>query len=120
VNEQEREVLRILVSESVAEALRNADKNHCNLTPEQKLELGHLMGLLRDIGDGDIAAGIEVLRSMVKLAPAEERQENHKFVSAWRQGTHCVKTSAIKAVVAVVIPGILFLIWMAVTGRAPK
>jgi hypothetical protein len=117
MNADEREVLRILVSEVIVDALREASAPHCNLTVEQKSELSHLMGLLRDIGDGDIAAGIEVLRSLVKVAPNSERALNHQYITSWREGTSSVKKCIVRTAVGVVVVGVLGYIWAVLTGK---
>ncbi len=39
----------------------------CGLQPQERAEMGHLMGMLRDTGGGDYGLGIELLRRALRV-----------------------------------------------------
>jgi hypothetical protein len=57
----EREEMKKAVREAVAEAM-SVNTCQCGLTPAAHSEMGHLCGVMRDMGDGDMSRGVEVLR----------------------------------------------------------
>lgn len=63
---EEKQEMRELVAEAVAEALRNGDCT-CNLSAGAQAEIPHLMGMVKDVGHGSHSAGIEVMRENSRM-----------------------------------------------------
>lgn len=62
-----KEELRSIIFESVKEAVKH-NECACNLTKEDRKEMSHLVGMIRDVGDGDLSKGIETTRISIRLA----------------------------------------------------
>lgn len=65
MTEADRQMLREDMRQVVREEMA-AQACACKLEIEERREMGHLIGMVRDVGDGDIAKGVEVLRDQVK------------------------------------------------------
>ena len=96
------------VTEAVAEAMGEAADQlveqlttpcACDLDKEATAEMGHLMGMVRDLGQGDTAKGVESMRDSLKFVPALMGLRN-------RLGTW-----VLSAAIVVVTGGLLTLIW---------
>ncbi|MBC2741599.1 MAG: hypothetical protein HGJ93_00740 [Desulfosarcina sp.] len=61
LTEEEQEQMSNIVATAVVAALQNGNCI-CNLSPEAQSELSHMMGMVKDIGNGKYANGIEVMR----------------------------------------------------------
>lgn len=95
---------------AVKEALGNHPCRYTALTPQQ---LDHVVGMLTDIGDGDLRRGVEIVRTNHKwiLRRAEHDAEyaaNHDLVSSVRRnmggvGGHIAKGIAWALVVALAV-----------------
>lgn len=63
----------------------------CKDNPEAAKEMQHVMGFIKDIGDGDIAAGIEKLRT------------NSKWTLAVREAVKMSRVEVLKIITKMVI-----------------
>ncbi len=105
---------RELIAESVSEAVSNAVEQHldrftrtcaCGIGPEATAEMGHLMGMVRDLGHGDTAQGVECMRESLKFTPALMRLRNR--IGTW----------VLSAAIVVLTGGLLTLLWQGLTLR---
>lgn len=95
--EMDREAIMEAVTDGVKDAL---EKHHlCRYTvlPE---DMGHIAGMIRDVGGGSFAAGVEILRS------------NHKFLLRFKAGVDRVSDYVTKAVVTIIIGALAALLWI--------
>lgn len=92
------EQLREIVTQAVVDAL---GKGVCRspLSDEQIKESLHVFGMLEDIGDGDLARGVETVRA------------NHKWVMKVRRKGESVGTAIIVLVLGTIATGILAAMW---------
>ena len=61
--------MKPLSREEIIEAVSEGIKKHgcaCGLSPDAQGEVAHLMGMAKDIGDGDRGRGIEKMRAAFK------------------------------------------------------
>ncbi len=92
------EQLRAVVTEAVADAIgRSVCKSP--LSDQQIKESLHVFGMLEDIGDGDLAKGVEAIRA------------NHKWVAKVRKKGESVGTAIIVLVLGTIATGILAAVW---------
>jgi len=61
--------MKAIVEAAVERAIAKATTQDClcGLNPDERREMGHLFGMMRDIGDGDRAKGIERMRRSYKV-----------------------------------------------------
>lgn len=102
------------IVEAVREALGDHPCRYTSLTPQQ---LDHVVGMLTDIGDGDMRRGVEIIRMNHKwlkdrLVDDEEYTANHELVSSIRKGLSGVGGHVAKAIAWAVIVGISVLVWI--------
>lgn len=69
-----RKEIALVVAEGVALAMKEYDKCSCNLSADAAQEVGHFMGMVRDIGGSKHSNGIEAMR------------EHHKAVGLMLEG----------------------------------
>lgn len=108
-----------LTQEAIVQAVKLALADHpCryDLSPQQ---LDHLIGMVSDVGDGDLRKGVERLRAnhqWLRWRTEERRSEeylnNHELVSAVRRGLGNISTNIGRAVVWALIMGIAILLWV--------
>jgi len=108
------EELRALIAETVADAVTDAVEQSldkftspcaCDITPEARTEMGHLMGMVRDLGRGDTARGVESMRESLKFVPALMHLRNR--IGTW----------VLSAAIAALTGGLLALVWQGLTLR---
>ena len=63
---------------------------------------GHLAGMVADIGEGDLSAGIEAMR------------DNHKWFLKQRRMTEKVGIAAVSVVVVAITSGVLGALWLGI------
>ncbi|WP_320169926.1 hypothetical protein [Maridesulfovibrio sp.] len=74
LNPQLRKEITAAVAEGIAIGLQQTGNAFCCLEPDAAKAVGHFMGMVRDIGDGEHAKGIEKMR------------EHHKAVGVMLEG----------------------------------
>lgn len=62
------------ITECVVQALALSNQCACNLTESDRAEMGHLVGMVRDIGCGDVARGVEEMRRHHRMLGAIRRR----------------------------------------------
>jgi len=71
---------------------------HCNLPHEAQEELGHLMGMVKDVGGNlGYSAGIEILR------------ENNRFISRYKKRGEKLGLAIVTFMVVSVMGGIIYI-----------
>jgi hypothetical protein len=108
-----------LTKSDVVEAVREALADHpCRyeLSPQQ---VDHVVGMLADIGDGDLRRGVEIVRVnhkwvMDRAADAKDAEysANHELVSAIRRGMGSVGMHLAKGVAWAVVTALAVLVWI--------
>lgn len=71
---QLRKEITAAVAEGIAIGLQQTGNGSCKLEPEAVKAVGHFIGMVRDIGDGEHAKGIEKMR------------DHHKAVGVMLEG----------------------------------
>jgi hypothetical protein len=103
----ENEIKEIL-KDSFKSALKEVDcQIICPIPENARSEVGHMTGMIRDIGSGDLERGIETIR------------DNHKFIKRWHLTEQKVGSWVLKAVVVFVMGVMLTATWFGLTGRLP-
>ncbi len=98
--------LRALIAAAVAEALCNATPScTCRIPAEAAAEMGHLMGMVRDLGQGDTARGVESMRDALRFVPRLMRLRDR--IGTW----------VLSILVAGATGGVLTLVWHGLTSR---
>ena len=100
----DREELRLLVETAVRSAVTSAmaaSQHRCRFdVPEDSVrEVGHVMGMLRDVGGGDCAKGIEAVR------------ENHKWLRNLREKSNKATMTVIVVLLTALTGGALAALW---------
>lgn len=108
-----------LTKNDIVEAVREALADHpCRykLSPQQ---VDHVVGMLTDIGDGDLRRGVEIVRVnhkwvMDRAADAKDAEysANHELVSAIRRGMGSVGMHLAKGVAWAVVTALAVLVWI--------
>jgi replication-associated recombination protein RarA len=108
-----------LTKNDIVEAVREALADHpCRyeLSPQQ---VDHVVGMLADIGDGDLRRGVEIVRVnhkwvMDRAADAKDAEysANHELVSAIRRGMGSVGMHLAKGVAWAVVTALAVLVWI--------
>ena len=112
--------IRALLQEAIKEGMKEAlGDHHCRYTSLNPQQLDHVVGMLTDIGDGDLRRGIEVVRVnhkwvMDRAAEAKDAEytANHELVSAIRKGMSNVGGHIAKGVAWALIAGLATLVWL--------
>lgn len=112
--------LKAMIQEAVKEGLKEALGDHpCRYTSLNPQQLDHVVGMLTDIGDGDLRRGIEVVRVNHKwvMDRADEERDaeytaNHELVSAIRKGLSNVGGYIAKGIAWALIAGLATLVWL--------
>lgn len=109
-------MLQEVVKEGMKEALGDHPCRYTSLSPQQ---LDHVIGMLTDVGDGDLRRGVEVVRVNHKwvMDRADEERDaeytaNHELVSAIRKGLSNVGGHIAKGIAWVLIAGLATLVWL--------
>jgi hypothetical protein len=89
--------IKTAVKEALAEV--GHDRCACGLSPEHQAEMGHMVGMVRDLGEGDLSRGVESMRQSLQFVPALIRVRNR--VGTW----------ALSVIVLSLTAGALGLIW---------
>lgn len=56
------EIFSRFISSAVAEGIKQAGFVGCPLDPDEKREVQHFMGMIKDVGKGDTRKGVEIIR----------------------------------------------------------
>ena len=92
------------IEEMLARAMAAAVKNHpCRFSTvldADAPEMGHAVGMLADIGKGEVRTGIETIR------------ENHKWVSRVRDRADQAGVAAAIGVIGIFITGMATALWV--------
>lgn len=106
--------LRELIADTVADVLAEAVEQHlerfttpcsCGLDREATMQMGHLMGMVRDLGHGDTAKGVEGMRESLKFVPRLMAMRDR--IGTW----------VLSAAIAILTGGLLTLLWQGLTLR---
>ena len=97
VIEVEREHTERVVKDAI-----ESSKCDCPLECIQRGDVRHLVGVIKDIGDGDVSRGIRVLR------------ENHIWVSQFKGTSHKIANTALVTGIGIVVVTFLSAIGMAI------
>ena len=92
------EQLKTIVADAVKSGL--TDCVTCPIPLDMHQEVGHIFGMMRDVGDGNVERGVEVVR------------HNHEYVAGLRAMTKTLFNKAFMAVVALglaAVGGAMFL-----------
>ena len=109
-----RAIVAETVADAVAEAMDEASEQlveqltspcPCDIGPEAKAEMGHLMGMVRDLGRGDTATGVERMRESLTFVPRLMRLRDR--IGTW----------VLSAAIVVLTGGLLTLLWQGLTLR---
>ena len=104
-SQEVREILRQVVREELANL-----EHPCrfNVTKEEAHELGHFTGMLKDLGDGRFAGGIEAMR------------ENHKWMLAQRRRGQKLSTAFLIIVMTSAAGGLFAALWLGIKALLTK
>ncbi len=102
------------IVEAVREAMGDHPCRYTSLTPQQ---LDHVVGMLTDIGDGDLRRGVEIVRVnhkwvMNRIVDDGEFAANHELVSSIRKSMSGVGGHIAKGIAWVLIVGLAVLLWV--------
>jgi len=97
-----REAVVEAVNEGVRKALEEHHLCRYNILPE---DAGHIAGMIRDVGGGNFAAGVEILRT------------NHKFLLQFRAGINRVSDYITKAIVTIIIGVLATLLYVGLRAK---
>ena len=86
------------VREAVKEELKSSPACMCNLGPNAQRELGHFMGMVKDVGNGDHSRGVEVLR------------DNHRMLTRLRAKVDRMSQGIAWLIIASGVGGVLWLV----------
>lgn len=93
------------IRKHIKELLDEAICDRCPLPSElASSQIGHILGMLKDTGDGDISKGIEVIR------------DNHRWTSEFRTFKTKIFNAVLIAVVTITTTGIMAFVWTAIKG----
>lgn len=97
------------MKEAVAEALAEQTcALNCPLTSDAAESLGHFFGMLRDVGNGDVRAGIETIRS------------NMSFVGTMKQSRQKISEWIAKTAIVTIIAGVITLVTLGIKAALNK
>lgn len=92
--------IKDLFTESITDVLKKSNCVVCPIPDEARSEIGHLTGMIRDMGSGDMYKGIEVMR------------EQNKIVKRWgeleQRVGHVVLKTAVTFVIAMLLGATVF------------
>lgn len=103
-----------MTKEDIEEAVGNAFKYHfehkCRFpfNDEQVQETGHIMGMAKDIGGGDLSLGIEEMRT------------NHKFMKTIRRRSDKIGMIVMGVIVTIITGGAIKALWEGAKHFAQK
>ncbi len=100
----EKAVVRA-VEQAISGAAQRGSFCGCNLSPESREEMGHLTGMVKDLGDGDMAQGVEAMR------------ENHKCMSKMRTRAERIGMAVQIAVIGLLAVSLARLLWEALSKK---
>jgi hypothetical protein len=93
------------IGKHIQELIDEAICNKCPIPSElTSSRIGHILGMLKDTGDGDISKGIEVIR------------DNHRWTSEFRTLKTKIFNAVLIAVVTITTTGIMAFVWTAIKG----
>ena len=79
-----RKEITAAVAEGIAIGLQNTGNGVCKLEPEAVKEVSHLMGMVKDLGDGEHAKGIERMREHHKVMGCVVKGRNTFWMLAFK------------------------------------
>lgn len=97
MNEEELNAITFAVTKALE--ARQDHCHHCPIPLEARRELGHIFGVVSDLGGGDIANG-------AILKGAEVIRANHKYVIKLQQVNNRIKDYITNAVIVTVVSAI--------------
>ena len=90
------------IRKHIQELLEEAICKICPVPSElTSSEFGHILGMIKDLGDGDVGKGVEVIR------------DNHRWTSEFRTLKNKIFNAFLIAVVTVITSGVMALVWTA-------
>lgn len=108
MTEQDKRELAEMIKISVGEALASAPCQ-CGLTPDSAREMSHLCGMYCDLGNGNMAKGVEVVR------------QNHKSWVRWQSRCDQIGGWVVRSIVLAIVAAVVWLVAAgADTWRAGK
>ncbi len=101
INAMVAEAIRVTLPDALAAALR---QHQCRLdiSDDAAEEVSHVMGMLKDVGSGDYARGIESVR------------ENHKWLRNLREKSNKLTMAAILMILAALVTGSVAALWQGI------
>jgi hypothetical protein len=90
-----------LINSAVEEALARHTIN-CPIPADAKAEIGHLIGVVKDMGGGNVGKGAEEVRS------------NAKFVRMLRERSHSAADKILMIVLSLIVTGGAFATWVGI------
>lgn len=114
--------MKALLQEVVRDGMKEALGDHpCRYTSLSPQQLDHVIGMLTDVGDGDLRRGVEVVRVNHKWVMSrvdEERDAeytaNHELVSAIRKGLSSVGGHVARGIAWAIVAGLALLVWLGI------
>lgn len=92
--DQARELKQVF-KDSLNEVFRETECTICPISKESREEMGHFMGMVRDIGEDNLNKGIETIR------------ENHKFVRKLNSASNKIGMIVLTFLIITVCGGIV-------------
>lgn len=107
LTEQDRQDIAQIVASALAVAIQD-QRCACGLEAGQTREVGHLMGMVTDIGHGDTRAGVEAMR------------ESYKQVNALSRVANRIGWIFLGVLATAISSGVVFALWEAFKRAAGK
>lgn len=103
-------LIRTVVASEVGKAVRDVADHSCRftVTDEQADQMSHMMGVYHDLGDSDIARGIECIR------------KNHEWIQKVRQRSDKASGLFFVIMTTAVITGMIGVFWAGVRSFLVK
>lgn len=107
-----------MTKSEIVEAVQEALGNHPCRYGIAPGDVMHVGGMLKDIGDGDLARGVEIVRINHKWVQKrvedldEEYRANHAFITSLRHGMGTISNAIAKGLVAILLAALLAMIWI--------
>ena len=90
--------------------LINDDTHKCRLglNPKDISDFGHYIGMMRDLGEGSMDKGIEIIR------------DNHKWIKKQREVGNKISICILTTFIITIISGILGAVWLGIKQLVHK
>lgn len=98
---------REAVESAAAAGVKKALEEHhlCRFRTCNPEDVSHAIGMFKDLGEGDISAGIEVVR------------DNHKWIMRWATRIDKLSDAIAKTIVSIIVAAVLGLIWLGLKAK---